>query len=426
VTGGTRGAGFNNVDKTPELQPVHIAELFIPAGTPIWGSTGKTTDPQWIPMAEEAVDRCYHSVALLLPDGRVFSAGSGEWNPAGTPFNTPNKKDDSHTDAQFYSPPYLCQGGVRPAVSDAPATTDYKAKISVKISNFDAVKMVSWIRIGSVTHSNNMSQSRRTLTFDPPKDGKLVINTPEDNLDCPPGHYMLFVLDSRGVPAVAPIVQLRPKQVPANKLTTRMIAAPPPPVTIQSLDTEMMENKNQPYVTVGLTTSCPYGLGPCWGGAREALLQLSNIEAVRPLPSQSNAVAYVYLKQDNIPDIDVWREEFANFVNGTYLMRGIEMTLSGVVTKKGSSGGEHLVLSGNTSRPDLPLAQLKAENKVQRDRTQRATWPMTDAEAGAFDDVVKAVAEGGDVEVKVTGPLIKQGGEYRLEVREFEKVKGGA
>ena len=49
--------------------PVHAAELWDP-------DTG-----QWTLMASEDVDRCYHSTALLLPDGRVLSAGGGEYAP---------------------------------------------------------------------------------------------------------------------------------------------------------------------------------------------------------------------------------------------------------------------------------------------------------------------------------------------------------
>jgi alpha-amylase len=73
VTGGTQGiqgndpaTAFNNLNPGA---PVHAAELWDPA-------TGK-----WTLMAEEAVDRCYHSTAVLLPDGRVFSAGGGEYAP---------------------------------------------------------------------------------------------------------------------------------------------------------------------------------------------------------------------------------------------------------------------------------------------------------------------------------------------------------
>src|SRR5439155_5210995 len=79
VTGGTRGggganAGFN--DLTPG-QPVHEAELWHAA-------TG-----QWLQMAAEDVDRCYHSTAVLLPDATVLSAGSGEYRPDNTAENAP-------------------------------------------------------------------------------------------------------------------------------------------------------------------------------------------------------------------------------------------------------------------------------------------------------------------------------------------------
>ena len=71
VTGGTRGGGdpgtaeaFNDLDPG---HPVHIAEVWDP-------KTG-----QWAELAAEKTDRCYHSTAVLLPDGRVLSAGSGEF-----------------------------------------------------------------------------------------------------------------------------------------------------------------------------------------------------------------------------------------------------------------------------------------------------------------------------------------------------------
>ena len=57
--------------------------------------------------------RLYHSVAVLLPDGRVYVAGGG-----GTPLVTDQKS------AQIFSPPYLFKGP-RPTVSSAPATLEY-------------------------------------------------------------------------------------------------------------------------------------------------------------------------------------------------------------------------------------------------------------------------------------------------------------
>lgn len=73
VTGGTRGLPGNppwlSFDNVRPGAPVHAAELWDPV-------TGK-----WTVMAAEDVDRCYHSTALLLPDGRVWSAGGGEYAP---------------------------------------------------------------------------------------------------------------------------------------------------------------------------------------------------------------------------------------------------------------------------------------------------------------------------------------------------------
>ena len=66
VTGGSQGSDFDNLGPG---QPVHTPELWDPSkGT-------------WTPLAPEAVDRCYHSTAVLLPDGRLFSGGGGEYAP---------------------------------------------------------------------------------------------------------------------------------------------------------------------------------------------------------------------------------------------------------------------------------------------------------------------------------------------------------
>jgi hypothetical protein len=61
ATGGTSATGFNNAAGsvlTPEL----------------WDPVKNT----WTEMAPMKVARLYHSTAVLLPDGRVFSSGGGE------------------------------------------------------------------------------------------------------------------------------------------------------------------------------------------------------------------------------------------------------------------------------------------------------------------------------------------------------------
>ncbi len=70
-----------------------------------------------------------------------------------------------------------------------------------------AISKVTWIRLASVTHTNNMNQRINRLSFSQATNG-LNVTAPSSNNLAPPGHYMLFVLNAAGVPSVARIVRL--------------------------------------------------------------------------------------------------------------------------------------------------------------------------------------------------------------------------
>ena len=189
VTGGSQGAGFNNL--TPG-QPIRAAEVWNPA------------TEMWTVLAEEKVDRCYHSVALLLPDGRVLSAGGGEYRP-GDPASV-NPAADSHRDAQLYSPPYLFHGP-RPVITAAPAAIGHGQTFEVATPDPAGVAGVTLVRLSSVTHSWNMNQRFNRLASKL-TDGKLKVTAPAKPAECPPGHYLLFLLNHAGVPSVARTVRV--------------------------------------------------------------------------------------------------------------------------------------------------------------------------------------------------------------------------
>jgi galactose oxidase len=138
----------------------------------------------------------------------------------------------------------------------------------------------------------------------------------------------------------------------------------------------IMAEQARPAVVVGITPLCPYGLGPCWAGAHDALHEVSDIEVVRPVPHQADSVAFVYLKQDILPDIDVWRSEFAKGVNRSYDMRGIEMTLSGVVTRKQTGANQQMTLAGTSTRPELILAPFQETSQIKWDMAAKAPKPI--------------------------------------------------
>ena len=58
------------------------------------------------------------------------------------------------------------------------------------------------IRYGAVTHSINMAQVYLPLTFSSGS-GSLTVTAPASGNLAPPGYYMLFIVDSNGVPSIA-------------------------------------------------------------------------------------------------------------------------------------------------------------------------------------------------------------------------------
>ena len=172
VTGGTSGPGFNDT-----TAPVFAAEMWNPA------------TENWTTMASAQIPRLYHSTALLLPDGRILSMGG-----------------NGFPQTEIYEPPYLFKG-TRPAINSAPATVNYGQTFFVQTPDAAGVTQVTWIRLSSVTHAFNMDQRFSRLNFSQGAGGLNVVAPLNPNL-APPGHYMLFILNSNGVPSVAKIIQV--------------------------------------------------------------------------------------------------------------------------------------------------------------------------------------------------------------------------
>jgi hypothetical protein len=154
----------------------------------------------WTTLASEINPRMYHSIGLLLPDGRVFSGGGGRCDC---------QRD--YQDAQLFSPPYLFNRDGTPAVRPAPEVPDritFGQSFTVGLSDPGEIEQVSLLRLSSVTHSLNMNQRFAELNFVATASG-LTVRAPLSGNTAPPGHYLLFVINARGVPSVGKIVQLR-------------------------------------------------------------------------------------------------------------------------------------------------------------------------------------------------------------------------
>jgi hypothetical protein len=161
----------------------------------LWSPVTET----WTTMASMQKPRLYHSTALLLPDGRVLAAGGGRFSD----LNEPTDQLSSET----YSPPYLFKG-TRPTISSAPSTGTYGATITIQTPDAARIAAVSLIRLGSVTHAFDQNQRFLQLSFTA-LSGALNVQMPATGNLAPPGYYMLFILDTTGVPSVASILKLQ-------------------------------------------------------------------------------------------------------------------------------------------------------------------------------------------------------------------------
>ena len=161
----------------------------------LWSPVTET----WTTLASMQKPRLYHSTALLLPDARVVVMGGGRFSDTVAPTD--------QTNSEFYSPPYLFKGA-RPVISSAPSTATYGGNISVQTPNAANIASVSLIKLGSVTHAFNTDQRFLTLLF-AVVGGTLNVQAPANANLAPPGYYMLFILDTNGVPSVAAILQLQ-------------------------------------------------------------------------------------------------------------------------------------------------------------------------------------------------------------------------
>ena len=159
--------------------PVTTAEMYDPA-------TG-----EWSVMASQVAGRMYHSTALLLPDGRVFSAG---------------QKGIYENLAELYSPPYLFKGP-RPVIEAAGTTLRPGQTLAITSPDAARVTQVALVRPGSVTHQINTDQRHLFLPHTV-SDTTITATAPTNRNVISPGRWLVFLLDADGVPSVGKWVRV--------------------------------------------------------------------------------------------------------------------------------------------------------------------------------------------------------------------------
>ncbi len=172
----------------------------------------------------EAYARLYHTVTLLMPDATVWVAGS---NPA---------QGTYQPEMEVYSPPYLFNSNgslaTRPTITSVSTTkVGYGSSFTLQTPNAATISSVVLMRDGSSTHAFDMDQRYVGLSFTAGS-GVLNLTSPPNSNIAPPGYYMLFILNSSGVPSLATMMQI--SSAPADVPPTGTITSPASNVTVNA------------------------------------------------------------------------------------------------------------------------------------------------------------------------------------------------
>ncbi|MGB7286263.1 MAG: galactose oxidase-like domain-containing protein, partial [Salaquimonas sp.] len=154
---------------------------------------------------DEVNPRLYHSATVLLNDGTLLSLGGGSAGMA----------ENNYLDGQVYRPPYLYDenGNLadRPVVSGAPSDVDAGDIFTINVGNAADIARLTFVQNGAATHALNMGTRFVELEYTVGPNNTLQVKMPELAEGITAGSWMLFAWDNKGVPSVAPTININPK-----------------------------------------------------------------------------------------------------------------------------------------------------------------------------------------------------------------------
>jgi len=160
----------------------------------------------WTVLPPATVPRLYHGVALLLPDGRIWTAG------------TSYSKLTHELRTEIFSPAYV--SATRPTISSDPIIAGgYGGSITIPTPDAANISSVSLIKISTFTHHYNSDQRLIWLQIQNRTSNTLTVVAPINPKLAPPGYYLIHVLDGNSIPSIGKFIQI-PKSASVPVLTS--------------------------------------------------------------------------------------------------------------------------------------------------------------------------------------------------------------
>jgi len=260
VSGGVSGADLQ------DHPDVRTAEIYHPE------------EDRWEAAEEATVTRNYHSVALLMPDGRVWTAGSNHnHEPSRAPAFPLPGKDTRELRMEIFEPWYI--GLPRPSITSM-APLGFGQPFEIFTSSASSVNRVALVRCGSMTHAFDSDQRYIEADFIVTGDDRLLATAPRHSWLAPPGSYLVFVLN-RGVPSPGQFSQLSGYQSRAAHENSFAISPACGVVEVFWVRSDGMvfTNARDPYINSGGWNN-PIPIAPAPGSADTR----TGVAAVCPVP----------------------------------------------------------------------------------------------------------------------------------------------
>ncbi len=222
----TDDANFHSVINPSAFGCVHrkAAELYRPheVFAAEWPPSGTGPEqPGWKLLASQQHKRQYHSVAFLLPDGSVGSAG-GTYQRSELVEGMCQQVEDHRFSVELYKPWYFF-AGQRPSIvaqswSDS-VEWGATPSIDVSVRQGLGVKRLALVRNASVTHAFDSNQryiepelGTQQIVAGPGTTWRVQFVVPRTGFLAPPGWYMVFAIDDFDRPSLATWLHIRVPQ----------------------------------------------------------------------------------------------------------------------------------------------------------------------------------------------------------------------
>ncbi len=265
---------------------------------------------QWRAVADHSVPRNYHAVALLMPDGRVFSGGGGLCGCSA-----------DHADHQVYSPGYLFNAdgslAARPTITDAPDVSTFG--MTLDIAAVPDIQRFTMIKMSGTTHAYNTDVRFLNVPFSG-NNGNYQLTLESNPNVLTPGYWMLFALNAQGTPSVAKVIQIQSHTVsitnPGSQITEVNESVSLPLIVDNPHGKSLTFNATglPPGLTIDSTTGVINGIATA-EGTYETSATVSNGSIVTdvlftwtvfPIGGSSNAYRYVRLVADSEVNGNPW------------------------------------------------------------------------------------------------------------------------